>query len=64
MISAGLGVLPIMQAGGWRTINVVARFSAVAKRLAPNLISSVRFPHKNQASVIKSFIRVAGEMLH
>ncbi len=26
MIVAGLGVLPIMQAGGWRTTNVVARY--------------------------------------
>jgi site-specific recombinase XerD len=26
MIASGLGVLPIMQAGGWRTMNVVARY--------------------------------------
>ena len=26
MIASGLGVLPIMQAGGWRTTNVVARY--------------------------------------
>jgi len=26
MIAAGLGLLPIMQAGGWRTTNVVARY--------------------------------------
>jgi len=26
MISAGFGILPIMRAGGWRTMNVVARY--------------------------------------
>jgi len=26
MISSGLGILPIMRAGGWRTMNVVARY--------------------------------------
>ena len=26
LIASGLGVLPIMQAGGWRTMNVVARY--------------------------------------
>lgn len=26
MIASGLDVLPIMQAGGWKTINVVARY--------------------------------------
>lgn len=26
MITSGLGILPIMRAGGWRTMNVVARY--------------------------------------
>jgi integrase/recombinase XerD len=38
MMSSGLGILPIMQAGGWKSMNVVGRyvqyaeFSALALR--------------------------------
>jgi hypothetical protein len=40
MISAGLSVLPIMQAGGWKTINVVGRYVEKANLAA--LIESRR----------------------
>jgi hypothetical protein len=36
MIVSGLGVLPIMQAGGWKTMNVVGRYVENAN-LAPLL---------------------------
>jgi len=34
MIASGLRVLPIMQAGGWRTMNVVARYAESANLTA------------------------------
>ena len=40
MISAGLSVLPIMQAGGWKTMNVVGRY--VEKANLEMLISRAR----------------------
>jgi integrase/recombinase XerD len=36
LIVSGLGVLPIMQAGGWKTMNVVGRYVENAN-LAPLL---------------------------
>lgn len=41
MISAGLSVLPIMQAGGWKTMNVVGRY--VEKANLEMLISRARY---------------------
>jgi hypothetical protein len=35
MIASGLGVLPIMQAGGWRTMNVVTHYVESANLSAP-----------------------------
>ena len=40
MIASGLDVLPIMQAGGWKTMNVVARY--VEKADLSNLLNRIR----------------------
>ena len=37
MITSGLGILPIMQAGGWKTMNIVGRYVEKAN-LAPLLL--------------------------
>jgi hypothetical protein len=55
MISAGLSVLPIMQAGGWKTINVVGRYvekanlAALIESRRPYAVTPVSHPAEARA---------------